>query len=195
MGKTASMKKRVASVHSRAAKRASSPGINLDKSLKEIKPPSSSQKIRPSILLDRRSAGIMKKSKGGRKAVLSAKVKRRQEKGLDRAVAVMDRTIKKVERSKDKAKIGQERSMKWEDLNKKMAFQTAIIGGALTADIDLIKGQENPSDQQGEKKSLELPQRNIESMKEIAADSEAQYSIPISENDSEFKEDEDGEIL
>ncbi|RKF73579.1 hypothetical protein GcM1_243055 [Golovinomyces cichoracearum] len=189
------MKKRVASVHSRAAKRASSPGINLDKSLKDIKPPPSTQNVRPSILLDRRSAGIMKKTKGGRKAVLSAKIKRRQEKGLDRAVAVMDRTIKKVERSKDKAKIGQERSMKWEDLNKKMALQTATIGATLTADIDLMKGQENSSDEQQEKKSLELPQRDIENMKEIAAESAAQYSIPMYEKDTELKEDEDDEIL
>lgn len=49
---------------------------------------------------------------------MSAKARRRQEKGLDRAEAVMDRTEKKVEKSKGKARTVQERAKAWEELNK-----------------------------------------------------------------------------
>ena len=113
-----------ASVHSRAAKRASSPGIDLDKSLKDVKPPETKTQ-RPSVLAIHQGAGISKKSKNGRKAVLSAKAKRRQEKGMDRAEAVMDKKEKKVEKSKGKARTVQERAKAWDELNKKMLAKKA----------------------------------------------------------------------
>jgi hypothetical protein len=96
------------SVHSRAAKRASSPSIDTDKSLKNVKPPTESKSHRPSVLAVHQGAGVSKKSKNGRKSVLSAKAKRRQEKGLDRAEAVMDKKEKKVEKSKGKANSARE---------------------------------------------------------------------------------------
>jgi len=55
--------------------------------------------------------------------VLSAKAKRRQEKGLDRAEAVMDKKEKKVQRSKGKARTVQERAKAWDDLNKVMGLK------------------------------------------------------------------------
>ena len=112
-------------MHSRAAKRASSPGIDLDKSLKDIKPPAKPKSQRPSILAVHQGAGVTKKSKNGRKTVLSARAKRRQEKGLDRAEAVMDKKEKRVEKSKDRARTVQDRAKAWEDLNKKMLAQKA----------------------------------------------------------------------
>lgn len=111
-------------MHSRAAKRASSPGIDLDKSLKDVKPPETKTQ-RPSVLAIHQGAGISKKSKNGRKAVLSAKAKRRQEKGMDRAEAVMDKKEKKVEKSKGKARTVQERAKAWDELNKKMLAKKA----------------------------------------------------------------------
>jgi hypothetical protein len=113
------------SIHSRAAKRASSPGIDLDKSLKGLKPPVDAKKHRPSVLAVHQGAGVTKKSKNGRKSVLSAKAKRRQEKGLDRAEAVMDKKEKKVEKSKGRARTVQERSKAWEDLNRKILAKKA----------------------------------------------------------------------
>ncbi|TVY17408.1 hypothetical protein LARI1_G004216 [Lachnellula arida] len=121
MGKTAPNKKKTpASIHSRAAKRASSPGIDLDKSLKDLKPPENTKTSRPSVLAVHQGAGISKKSKNGRKSVLSSKARKRQEKGLDRAEAFMDKKELKVEKSKDRARTVQERSKAWEDLNKKI---------------------------------------------------------------------------
>lgn len=111
-------------MHSRAAKRASSPGIDLDKSLKDLKPPQDVRTQRPSVLAIHQGAGVTKK-KNGRKQVLSAKAKRRQEKGMDRAEAVMDKTEKKVEKSKGRARTVQERAKNWEELNKKMLAQKA----------------------------------------------------------------------
>lgn len=70
-------------------------------------------------------AGVSKKSKNGRKSVLSAKAKRRQEKGMDRAEAVMDKKEKKVEKSKGRARTVQERAKAWEDLNKKILAKKA----------------------------------------------------------------------
>jgi hypothetical protein len=113
------------SVHSRAAKRASSPGIDLDKSIKDAKPPRE-PKERASVLAVHQGAGVTKKSKNGRKSVLSTKAKRRQEKGLDRAEAVMDKKETKIEKSRGKARTVQERAKNWDDLNRKMLAKKAM---------------------------------------------------------------------
>jgi len=106
MAKTAALKKKGAiKPHSRAAKRASSPSINTDKSLKSVKPPADGPNHRPSILAIHQGAGVVKRSKKGR--TMSTKARRRQEKGLERAEAVMDKTEKKVAKS-----IGKERTVK-----------------------------------------------------------------------------------
>ncbi|KAG9246483.1 Alb1-domain-containing protein [Calycina marina] len=127
MAKTAPMKKgkNPISVRSRASKRASSPSIDTDKSLKNVKPPNESVNYRPSVLAVHQSAGVSKKSKNGRKTLLSAKAKRRQEKGMDRAEAVMDKKEIRIVKSKDRSRTVQERSKAWEDLNKKMLAKKA----------------------------------------------------------------------
>jgi hypothetical protein len=113
------------SIHSRAAKRASSPSIDTDKSLKDVKPPAESLSFRPSILAIHQGAGVTKKQKHGRKSVLSSKAKQRQERGLDRAEAVMDKNEKKIERSRGRARTVQERSKAWDELNRKMVAKKA----------------------------------------------------------------------
>lgn len=114
----------VASVRSRAAKRASSPSIDTDKSLKTIKPPVDEKK--PAVLAIHQGAGVTKKSKHGRKTVLSAKAKRRQEGAMDKAEAVMDKKFTRVEKSKDRARTIQSRSKAWEDQNRKMLAQKEL---------------------------------------------------------------------
>jgi hypothetical protein len=113
------------SIHSRAAKRASSPSIDTDKSLKDVKPPAEPLGFRPSILAIHQGAGVTKKQKHGRKSVLSSKAKRRQERGLNRAEAVMDKNEKKVEKSRGRARSVQERSKAWDELNRKMVAKKA----------------------------------------------------------------------
>ncbi|KAG9252209.1 Alb1-domain-containing protein [Emericellopsis atlantica] len=111
-------KNRAPSKHSRAARRATSPGIDTDKSLKDVKPPPRDAAPRPSVLAVQRSAGVSKKAKNGRKSQLSAKARKRQERGLQMAEAIVERTSKKVEKSKGRGKNIVERSQAWEKINK-----------------------------------------------------------------------------
>ncbi|CAK7272873.1 hypothetical protein SEPCBS57363_005367 [Sporothrix epigloea] len=113
------MGKKAPSKHSREARRATSPGIDLDKSLKNAKPPQESVNFRPAILGIHQAAGVTKRiKKQGRKSVLSAKARRRQERGLDMAAAVTDRTAQKVQRSKSNARVIQSRSKEWTEINR-----------------------------------------------------------------------------
>ncbi|KAL2135064.1 hypothetical protein VTI74DRAFT_9880 [Chaetomium olivicolor] len=112
--------KRAPSLHSRAARRASSPSINTDKSLKDVRPPQESVDRRPAVLAAHHSGGVTKKAKSGRKAVLSSKARRRQEKSMDRAEAVMDRTALKVQKSKGHAKVINSRKKTWDEINKEV---------------------------------------------------------------------------
>ncbi|CCE34596.1 uncharacterized protein CPUR_08529 [Claviceps purpurea 20.1] len=103
------------SKHSRAARRATSPSINTDKSLKSVAPPSRSSDTRPSVLEVHRSAGVTKKTRPARKARLSSKMRKRHEKGLEMAAAVTERTGKKLEKSIGRARVVVERSRAWEE--------------------------------------------------------------------------------
>ncbi|KAK3398994.1 Alb1-domain-containing protein [Sordaria brevicollis] len=100
--------------HSRAARRATSPGIDLDKSLKGIKPPQESVNLRPTVLAAHHNSGITKKTK---KKQLSSKARKRQEKSMDRAEAIMDRTSTKVAKSKGKAAVIESRKRTWDEVN------------------------------------------------------------------------------
>ncbi|RYO80552.1 hypothetical protein DL766_001095 [Monosporascus sp. MC13-8B] len=110
-----SKKARAPSKHSRSARRATSPSIDTDKSLKDVKPPAESINHRPSILAIHHGAGVSKKAKKARN--LSSKARRRQEKAQDRAAAVIERTELKVAKSKGQARTIQTRRKAWDDIN------------------------------------------------------------------------------
>ncbi|KAL1835860.1 hypothetical protein VTJ49DRAFT_5968 [Mycothermus thermophilus] len=112
------------SKHSRAARRATSPGIDTDKSLKNVQPPPDSIDRRPAVLAAHHTAGVTKKTKSGRKAVLSSRARRRQLKNMDRAEAIMDRTAVKVQKSIGRAKVIGARKKGWDDINRE-AFERA----------------------------------------------------------------------
>ena len=77
--------------------------------------------VQPSVLAARHGAGVTKKTK--RKAVTSARARRKHDKGVDRAEAVSERTSTKVERSVRQAKAIKGRRKTWEEVN------TALGGG------------------------------------------------------------------
>ncbi|KAK4168964.1 Alb1-domain-containing protein [Cladorrhinum sp. PSN259] len=108
--------KKALSKHSRAARRDMPVDIDTDKSLKEARAPQDSVDNRPAVLAAYRSGGVTKK-KGGRKSVLSSKARKRQEKNMDRAEAIMERTMTKVEKSKASAKVIDLRRKPWEIIN------------------------------------------------------------------------------
>jgi hypothetical protein len=108
-------------IHSRAARRAASPSIDLDKSLKPAAAPSTRDPASPSRpskskahALGTQNAGIQKKQKKGN---MTRAQRLRHEKGLERAAAVIDKQHVKIVKSLDKEKIVKERSKGWEDVN------------------------------------------------------------------------------
>jgi hypothetical protein len=113
MSSPTNIKTFAANPRSRASKRATSPSIDLDKSLKAA--PRNDSLSQP-VLAPRPGAGIAKKkSKRGNAKTRGQKV--RQEKGLQRAEAVMDQMQKKVEWAKEREGKRRERRKVWEEVN------------------------------------------------------------------------------
>ncbi|PFH59841.1 hypothetical protein XA68_11790 [Ophiocordyceps unilateralis] len=110
-------KNRAPSIHSRAARRATSPSINTDKTLKETPLPRSVT-TRASVLAIHQSAGVQKKTRAGRKSRMSTKARRRHDKGLEMAEAVGDRTAAKTSRSLGRARVARDRRKPWDHVNK-----------------------------------------------------------------------------
>ncbi|POS83705.1 hypothetical protein EPUL_003084 [Erysiphe pulchra] len=195
MGRAALASKKAASLHSRAARRLTSPSIDLDKSLKYIKPPSYTKKSRPSILEIHQGAGVNKKAKTHRKSVLSAKARRRNEKGLDHAVAVLERTEKKIKKSKVKARVSQERSINWEEVNKQMETQKAKRSTILTGETSTpIQSERSINLQQNTEIKLNEHDREENLDDSIAERISSLIILPNSGKEVEKEEDEE-EIL
>ncbi|KAL2760441.1 hypothetical protein ACRALDRAFT_1073709 [Sodiomyces alcalophilus JCM 7366] len=137
----ASKKQRGPSKHSRAARRATSPSIDTDKSLKNVKPPPESVDYRPAVLKAHHESGVTKKTKQGRKAALSSKARRRRGKDLERAEAILERTAIKIEKSKGRSRVIQSRRKAWEEVNK---MHGAKVRSKFPTEEDL--GRESGSD-------------------------------------------------
>ncbi|MCJ1375733.1 hypothetical protein MMC20_006970 [Loxospora ochrophaea] len=120
MAKTTKLKRnsKATSLRSRAARRETSPSINLDKSTINPKASDSRQKHVPSALSVHRAAGITKRKAKGKP--LKRQQRLRQEKGLGRAETNLDKIEKKREKSIHKGKKVKERGSAWEDLNNKL---------------------------------------------------------------------------
>ncbi|KAI0129368.1 Alb1-domain-containing protein [Hypoxylon sp. NC0597] len=111
-------KKKAPSIHSRAARRATSPSIDTDKSLKNVQPPADSADYRPSVLAIHQGAGVTKKTKKSKN--MSSKARRRHEKGQDRAAAIIERTEQKIAKSKGQARTIQTRRKTWDEVNNQI---------------------------------------------------------------------------
>lgn len=134
------------SLHSRAARRATSPSINTDKSLKDVKPPTESINNRPSVLGIHQSAGVTKKTKRGRKSVLSTKARRRHERGLERAEHVVDRTAVKIQKSKRSAAEIASRKKAWDEVNGSIGDVAAAVGGKASLNMFAGLGDDDGGD-------------------------------------------------
>lgn len=104
-------------MHSRAARRAASPSIDLDKKLKQTTrdsaSPSRPSQVKPHALAAQ-NAGIQKKAKKGN---MTRAQRLRHQKGLERAADILDKRQVKVVKSLGKEKNIKERSKGWEDVN------------------------------------------------------------------------------
>ncbi|KAL4930956.1 Alb1 domain-containing protein [Aspergillus undulatus] len=112
------------SKHSRAARRAASPSLDLDKSLTSLPRAENTPMQRESILADRANAGVTKKQAKPRNRSRTQRL--RQQKGQDRAEAVLDQLEIKVAKSKNRAKTVKNRRAEWSDLNGKAAKFDAL---------------------------------------------------------------------
>ncbi|KAJ5209849.1 hypothetical protein N7449_004228 [Penicillium cf. viridicatum] len=109
------------SQRSRAARRAASPSLDLDKSVTSLPRAESPTTTRPSVLADRATSGIQKKQKKNDKVSRAQRL--RQQKGMDRAEAVMDQLEIKKAKSLARGKTVNSRRADWEDTNRKtLAF-------------------------------------------------------------------------
>lgn len=142
------------SVHSRAARRETSPGIDNDRSIKELSPAREREVLQPSVLAARAGAGVTKKA-SQRKSVLSARAKKRKEKGVDRAEAISARTSAKVEKSLESAKAMKVRRKTWDEVNTVLegkegsgraagANPFAALGGGEGSDDEEMEGEGEP---------------------------------------------------
>ncbi|KAL6709148.1 hypothetical protein ACN47E_001964 [Coniothyrium glycines] len=150
MAKTAKVKKRQVTVHSRAARRAASPSLNLDPSAKPTQTKRSSvSPSRPSTInphaLAAKDAGIIKKQK---KSNLTRGQRIRQQKGLERAADNMDKLESKRLKSLGKEKVVKERAKGWEDINeeglkkKKTKLAELSEGGERKKDREWVSDEE-----------------------------------------------------
>jgi len=113
MAKIAKPKKKAPSLHSRAARRAESPSLNTDKSLKSVKPPSSNPHVH---IFSAQNAGIRKK----KSKPLKRGQRLRQQKGIERADIVKEQIDTKLKKSMGKLKTIKDRRKDWLALNEKL---------------------------------------------------------------------------
>ncbi|RVD86552.1 uncharacterized protein DFL_004821 [Arthrobotrys flagrans] len=133
------------SVHSRAARRAVSPSLNLDKSITTAPRPSSptgtslttptAEKITRKVLdvIHRTlSSGVQKSSnsnKNLKRGQKSKTQKKRREVGKEKAAAFAEILEVKQEESRKKGKVIKERSGDWENVNSKIVEGEGEIAG------------------------------------------------------------------
>ena len=104
------------SLHSRAARRAASPSVDIDKSLTSIPRAETNEIQRPSILYERANSGVSKKQAKAKQ--ISKSQRRRQKKGLERAEVVMDQLENKIAKSVKRGKTVKARRVKSTSLNR-----------------------------------------------------------------------------
>ncbi|BDD54879.1 hypothetical protein MPDQ_008064 [Monascus purpureus] len=136
MAKTPKLKTTSKSLHSRAARRAASPSLDLDKSLTSAPRVEENEIQRPSLLSDRANAGVSKKQAKAKPKSRSQKL--RQKKGMERAEMVMDQLEIKIAKSVNRGKTVKSRRVDWDDLNRK--------SGSMFAALQMNTGDEDDHD-------------------------------------------------
>ncbi|KAJ5489129.1 hypothetical protein N7539_004019 [Penicillium diatomitis] len=126
--------------NTRAARRGASPSVDIDRSLTNLpRVETSSSAQSPSLSIDRLNAGISKKKKDNKRLTKAQRL--RQQKGMERAEAVMDQLETKKAKSINRARTIHERRADWADMNKKSA---ALL--ALQQDQDVGPNEEEDDD-------------------------------------------------
>jgi len=133
MAKIAKLKKREPSLHSRAARRAGSPSLNIDKSLKTATAPASNPHVH---IFSAQNAGIRKK----KQKPLKRGQRVRHLKGLERADIVKEQLDSKLKKSLGKLKTIKERRKEWEDMNEKFIL-SGEVRPVSSSKFDILDGE------------------------------------------------------
>lgn len=110
-------------------------------------PPTESTDHRPSVLAIHQGAGVSKKQKPGR--AQSFRAKKRAERDQDKAIAIIERTETKVEKSRGSSRNIQTRAKAWDHVNKAAVHSTNAFAG-LNEDDDDDDDVEDWEDQNSE---------------------------------------------
>ncbi|EEQ89940.2 uncharacterized protein BDCG_05060 [Blastomyces dermatitidis ER-3] len=155
MAKTPKLKAKITSksLRSRAVKRAVSPtDESLLKSLPRAEPIPT---FKPHVLSAQHNAGITKKSKSKQ---LTRAQRRRQEKGMERAEFVMDKTEKKIAKSLGKGRVVKERRATWEEMNRKaLAALGKLVSGGGDEDNAEVMDEDGASKGTSTHKAISKP--------------------------------------
>ncbi|KAI1909769.1 hypothetical protein LOZ61_004832 [Ophidiomyces ophidiicola] len=141
--KTPRLKSKGASTRSRAARRDTSPGVDIDNSLSSLPRAERTSTTTHSVLGARHDSSVSKK-----KQKRQTRAQRlRQEKGLERAEVVMDKTEQKVAKSLKKGKVVKARRAAWDDLNKpgSKSYKVLQAQTADSMDTEQNDGQADPA--------------------------------------------------
>ncbi|KAL5115502.1 hypothetical protein ACEQ8H_006565 [Pleosporales sp. CAS-2024a] len=177
MAKTARVKKRQVTLHSRAARRAASPSIDVDKKLKQTTraatSPSRPAQAQPHALAAQ-NAGVQKRQKKG---TMTRAQRLRHQKGLERAADVLDKRHVKVVKSLGKERIIKERSKGWEDVNGEGKKKRAKTSG-----LDHVSDDDDNDDDDDEQKK-DRGWVSDEDMDDSATTAPAEISLPVAEDE------------
>ncbi|KAJ0418397.1 Alb1-domain-containing protein [Aspergillus carlsbadensis] len=147
------------SKHSRAARRAASPSVDLDKSLASLPRAEKTELHRESILSERASAGVSKKQS---KTKAKSKAQRlRQQKGIERAEAIIDQREIKLAKSNSRARAVKNRRADWSDLNEKAAKFDLLAAAEKEDDDAMIDASAAPAKSKRETRSTHVAQTPI----------------------------------
>lgn len=131
------------------------------------------------------NAGVTKKSKRGRKAVLSTRARKRHERGLERAEEIVDRTSNKVLKSKKSAANIAGRKKGWDDINAQ--------AGAGAAGVNKFAGLADGGDDDEEVEELDDEMWEAEQDTAVVAAAASTTAIPVDAPPP--PQDDDEEIL
>ncbi|KIX08744.1 uncharacterized protein Z518_03401 [Rhinocladiella mackenziei CBS 650.93] len=135
MAKTAKVKKDpTTNPKSRASKRAASPSINVDESLRDAPRASDATPI-----LSARPNGGVTKLKRKQKSLTRGQ-RRRHEKGLARAEVVLDQLAKKVDDASSRLRRRRERKSMWDEVNGTAKFDKMKV--ILSDNTEQVDGDE-----------------------------------------------------
>ncbi|KIW33522.1 hypothetical protein, variant 1 [Cladophialophora immunda] len=151
MAKTSKIKRNpIANPRSRASKRATSPSIDVDKSIRDAPRASDATPI----LAARPNSGVTKAKR--KQKPLSRGQRRRHEKGLARAEKVQDQFERKIEDASHRLKKRRERKGMWDEVNGTNKFDRlkAALGDEADQNEDEWEDMEEVSNDGGRVKDI-----------------------------------------